>query len=291
MPKNKKKNYPGGAEPTIHPASPSKFKRRLTATIILTMVIVGSIFLFTARRNRVAKPSKETTGPLATDKNPEAVTLPGQPDQKPKLNPAPQLMNLEVNQAVMVTVELDFGGKPPAIAEALRGIERISEPFDGVGRTFAVIDAYGEPTAEGKLHLSMHVSTEKPGRGSLVFRRTGEILWQCEMRPSPNPNAAFTGKNLSIFVDDGKGKSLTVVGANNPSSILTANVRELGRPVASIWPDGAEREVTFIYSACGCPVKVMVKRVGDRTVRTKELPVIFPDDPAAVTTIEQLMRW
>jgi hypothetical protein len=61
--------------------------------------------------------------------------------------------------------------------------------------------------------------------------------------------------------------------------------------VSEFWPDGAEREVTYIYSACGCPVKVVAKRVGDRTVRTKDTPVIFPDDPAAVAVITQLMRW
>jgi hypothetical protein len=70
-----------------------------------------------------------------------------------------------------------------------------------------------------------------------------------------------------------------------------ANAKELGIPIQNVWVDGTEREVTFIYSACGCPVKVMVKRVEDRTVRTKDTPVIFPDDPAAVKVISQLMRW
>ena len=79
-------------------------------------------------------------------------------------------------------------------------------------------------------------------------------------------------------------------GSNNPKSILDAKIRDLGRPVRAIWPSGAEREVTFLYSVCGCPVKVMVKRVGDRTVRTKEVPVIFPDDPAVVSVINQLMK-
>jgi hypothetical protein len=80
-------------------------------------------------------------------------------------------------------------------------------------------------------------------------------------------------------------------GSNNPVSILDARVRDLGVPVRDFWPDGAEREVTFVYSACGCPVKVMARRAGERTVRTKELPVIFPDDPGAVSTISRLMGW
>ena len=56
-------------------------------------------------------------------------------------------------------------------------------------------------------------------------------------------------------------------------------------------PDGEERELTFIYSAWGCPVKLFAKRVGDRTARVSGTPVIFPDDPAAVKLIAQLMKW
>src|SRR5262249_22647441 len=81
---------------------------------------------------------------------------------------------MQINQAVMVTLELDFGKQVPTIAEALTQVERKYKPDDGSGRTFAILDAYGEPTPEGKLHMSMHVSTEKPGLASLVFRRTGE---------------------------------------------------------------------------------------------------------------------
>src|ERR1043166_3801967 len=65
---------------------------------------------------------------------------------------ATNLPVLEINQAVMVTVELDFGRRPPGIAEALRDIERRYRPDDGIGRTFAILDAYGETTSEGKLH-------------------------------------------------------------------------------------------------------------------------------------------
>src|SRR5205814_6745391 len=87
------------------------------------------------------------------------------------------LSTLEVAQAVMVTVELDFGAKIPSIATALLDIERRYEPDDGKGRTFAILDAYGEPTPTGKLHLSRHVSTEKPGLGSLIFIRTAAVRW------------------------------------------------------------------------------------------------------------------
>ena len=200
---------------------------------------------------------------------------------------------IEINQAVMVTVDLDYGGKPPTIAEALPDIERRYQPGEGTERTFAILDAYGEVTPENKLRVSMHVSSEKVGTGSLHFRRTGETLWTGRFLPLPPDKKppAFGGKNLMIFVDDGAGKMLTVDGSSNPLSILEASVKELGKPLKEIWPDGQEREVTFIYSTCGCPVKVMTRREGDRTKRAKNLPVIFPDDPTVVSVIAALMRW
>jgi hypothetical protein len=201
------------------------------------------------------------------------------------------LPKTEVNQALMVTVELDFGPTVPSIAEALREIERRHQPADGKGRVFAVLDAYGEPTPDGKkLHMSMHVSTEKPGIGSLIFKRTGEVLWSSRVVPSTNA-APFAGSQLTILIDNGAGKLLTVDGSGNPASVLDALAKEVAQPVTEVWPDGAEREVTFIYSACGCPVKVMCRRLGERTERTKPLPVIFPDDPAVVEVITRLMRW
>ena len=140
--------------------------------------------------------------------------------------------------------------------------------------------------------MSMHVSTEKPGIGSLIFKRTGETLWSSRIVPSKDPKKSpFSGKNLAIYIDNGAGKLLTVDGSNNPMWIMDAVVREKGALLDTVWPSGVEHEVTFIYSACGCPVKVMARREGDRVVRTKELPVMFPDDPAAVELIGRLMRW
>lgn len=203
-----------------------------------------------------------------------------------------ELATMEVAQAVMVTVELDFGPNIPSIAEALKQIERRHEPADGGGRTFAILDAYGEPTADHKLHMSMHVSSEKPGIGSLVFRRTGEVLWRSRIILGSHSEAPpLEKRSLLILVDDGAGKSLTIDGSNNPATILDANIKELGVALSSIWPDGTEREFTFLYSACGCPVKAMVRRVGNRTVRATELPVMFPDDPAALSVISRLMTW
>jgi hypothetical protein len=199
---------------------------------------------------------------------------------------------MEVAEAVMVTVELDFGAKPPGIAQALREIERRYKPDDGQGRTFAIIEAYGEPTANGKLHISMHVSAEKSGLAALVFRRTGESLWKTRIIPATHPSASsFAGKELFIMLADAKGRSFLLDGSKNANSIMDAVVRDTGMPVMDFWPEGAERQVTFFYSACGCPVKVLARRVKDKTVRTKELPVIFPDDPEVVATISRLMGW
>jgi len=195
---------------------------------------------------------------------------------------------MDVAKAVMVTVELDFGPKVPTIAQALTEIERRYQPDDGQGRTFAVLDAYGEPTPDRKLHMSMHVSSEKPGLGWLVFKRTGEVLWRGKINPTSMP---VQPKSLTILMDNGRGTTLTVDGSSNPSSIIDSRVKPGDLPVREIWPDGQERDLTFIYSACGCPVHVLVRRVGDRTERVKDMPVMFPDDPAVNVVISRLMRW
>ena len=134
----------------------------------------------------------------------------------------------------------------------------------------------------------MHVSSEKPGGGQLVFKRTGEVLWRGKINPTSQP---VQPKSLTMLLDNGKGTTYTVDGSTKPSSIIEAKVKPGDLPVRDIWPDGQERDMTFIYSACGCPVHVLVRRAGDRTVRVKDMPVIFPDDPAAVQLITRFMRW
>jgi hypothetical protein len=242
------------------------------------ILVLGTLGVLALKNNWLAQSSKS----VALD---HRVATAAQPP-----GTSTNLPTMPVAQAVMVTVELKFGSKVPTIAEGLREVERRYQPDDGQGRTFAILDAYGEPTADGKLHISMHVSTEKPGMGSLVFRRTGEVLWQSRIVLGTN-RAAFTGKDLLILLDNGSGQTFTVDGSGNPASILDARIKEMGNAVRDFWPDGAEREATFLYSACGCPVKVKVRRAGERTLRTKDLPVIFPDDPAVVSVITRLMGW
>jgi hypothetical protein len=237
--------------------------------IVVALLVAGAVVF---ALNRKGSPAPSSNAPTSASKS--------------------DLPSMDVNQAVMVTVELDFGPTIPSIAEAIHQIERRHEPQDGTGRVFAILDAYGEPTPDGKkLHMSMHVSSEKPGVGSLVFRRTGEVLWKSRIVPTTNSSSRFAANALTIFIDDGSGKLFTVDGSSNPASVLDATIKEAGLPLRDLWPEGAEREVTFIYSACGCPVKVMCRRVGERTMRAKELPVIFPDDPSVVTLIARLMGW
>ena len=255
--------------------------------LVVVAFIVGIIFLKQQGEGTTTDPRPTATP--ATANTPETIIAqpnPGAPATVTK--PASELLTMEVNKAVMVTAELDFGPQVPTIAQALTQIERRYQPADGLGRTFAILDAYGEPTATGKLHISMHVSSEKAGQGALVFRRTGEVLWNSRITPVPGASAA---KNLTVFVGDESGASWVVDGSSRAGSVMDAKLRDKGVLVRDFWPDGAEREVTLVYSACGCPVKVMARRAGERTVRTKELPVIFPDDPAAVQTIAALMRW
>ena len=93
------------------------------------------------------------------------------------------------------------------------------------------------------------------------------------------------------MLDDQAGKPYLLDGSNGAITVLDSLVRDLKIPVREFWPDGQTRQVTFFYSACGCPVKVMARRVGERTERVSELPVIFPDDPAVAEAIRRLMRW
>jgi hypothetical protein len=263
-------------------------KRVLLALAVLAIAATVAVFLLGGSRRHdgpARRPAASGEGPSPAGAGPP----PGEARANATSGASSELLIMETAQAVMVTVELDFGPRVPTIAEALKDIERKYQPDDGRGRTFSILDAYGEPTKEGKLHMSMHVSSEKPGIGSLTFRKTGEVLWQSKIVAAKSP--ASSGKALTIYVDNRAGRSLLVDGSNGPTSILDATIKDLGVPVKTIWQDGQEREVTFVYSACGCPVKAMVKRIGDRTARTKELPVMFPDDPAAMVTISSLMRW
>jgi hypothetical protein len=164
----------------------------LSLILILGAVVVGGAMLFISSRNRPNEGSK--SGPSQKDTG--SASVPAREVTNPiTQGPASaavggEISRIEVKQAVMVTVELDFGGKVPSIAEALTQIERVHQPEDGTGRSFAILDAYGGPTSDNKLHLSMHVSTEKVGLGSLVFRPTGKELWKSRIVPAADGTKA-----------------------------------------------------------------------------------------------------
>jgi hypothetical protein len=197
--------------------------------------------------------------------------------------------SIEAAQAVVVTVDLDFGGQNRSIKEALKEIERRYQPEDGLGRTFAILDAWGETNANGKMRVSMHLSMEKPGIGALVFKPKGEELWKSRIVPAKTGPVA--PRNLTIIMDDNAGTSVMLDGAKGAKHVLDVPIHNSTSRVRGLWPDGQEREFTFVYSACGCPVKVKVRRHGETTARTTELPVMFPDDPAALSVINGLMGW
>jgi hypothetical protein len=156
---------------------------------------------------------------LAATQNKSATNTASMIGHKP-----PDLSRLEVAHAVMVTVELDFGPKVPSIAEALQQVERRSQADDRTGRTFAILDAYGERTSDGKLHISMHVSTEKPGLASLVFKRTGEVLWHGQIVKGTNARSNLADLRLVILLNsppwqDWRSRSRRTDGPGGTSSI------------------------------------------------------------------------
>jgi hypothetical protein len=259
----KKKQAPAAA-----PAVKDPKQWLALGAIVVMLGAAASIFYRTFTLNKQASPTTTSAA-------------------QPNVAPTPSQMNIA--QAVMVTDELDFGQPVPTIAQALLEIERGYVPDDGQGRTFAILDAYGEPTPAGKLHISMHVSSEKPGMGFLRFKRTGQVIWQARIG---NPgDAPAPGKNLNIYMDNGAGGSLVLDGTRGGASVLDVYLKDSTQKVRAVWPDKTVREFTYVYSACGCPVKVLVRREGERTERVRDLPVMFPDDPAVVQTIAQLMKW
>jgi len=281
MAKNRNKKKSLSARQSVDSAPVRGPQRWIAPAAIVGMLTVAAVIFYFGNSGR--RKSAATKDP------PVNAQAAGDTTTRPGVDGANKM---SVAQAVMVTVELDFGGPPPTIAEAIKQIERIYAPDDGAGRTFAILDAYGEPTPDGKkLHMSMHVSSEKPGLGVLKFKRTGQELWRARIGNPGDPSAGQ--KNLRIFLSKGTsdGTNYTLDGSRSDGNVLSAYLENSQQRAKDVWPDGVEREMTFIYSACGCPVKVMCRRVGERTVRTKDTPVIFPDDPAVVSTISNLMKW
>lgn len=244
-------------------------------SLLTTLVVAGTVALCSCE-----KPAAPAAAPVTPSPAPAAGTN--------------VLPSIEAAQSIIVTHDLDFGGNIPGLEAALRQIERRHQPEDGAGRTFAILEAFTQPGAEaGKLRLSLRVSTEKPGVGEITFRGAKETksLWKSRITPATK-KSSFTGGELRILFDNGDGKQFNVDGSAGPPTIFDAQLKEMGVPIAQVWPEGAVRDLVFIYSACGCPIHVKCQRAGDRTVRTEAATqVIFPDDPSALQVISRLMRW
>jgi len=194
---------------------------------------------------------------------------------------------------VMVTVEEDFGPGVHSIADALQKIERKYQPFDSQGRTFAILDAYGNKMQDGRMHISMHISSEKAGGGQLILSTSGKILWNCKIYPKKDGTKTAGAKNLMIYIEreNEKDKYYTVNGNGNPATIFDCILDETKASLNSYWKNNTVKEFIFIYSACGCPVHVKFLRKGNQSVFQSGDNVIFPDDPGVLTVIHKLMAW
>ncbi|MCX6275799.1 MAG: hypothetical protein NTV09_11400 [Bacteroidetes bacterium] len=201
--------------------------------------------------------------------------------------------SMMLQESVMVTVEENFGPTALTIADALFLIERKYSPFDNQGRTFAILDAYGNKLPDGRMHISMHISSEKAGGAQLILSSTGKVLWNCKIYPKKDGTKVAAQKQLNIYIEreNEKDKYYTVDGSGNPATIFNCKLNETKASVNDYWKDNTVKEFIFIYSACGCPVHVKFLRKGNKTVFQSGDNVIFPDDSAVLAVIRRLMAW
>lgn len=282
MSKAKRKSAGTGARATSSP--PKGWWLGAGVTLVIAIVVVA---MLNSGGNRGDTPTPAAPTGGATNSSQAAV-----PAQGTNAPPAEAVPAMDSHQSVVVTQDLDFGPARPTLAEAVAQLERRSTPDDGQGRTFAILEAFnGEIQPDGKMRVSLRISTEKPGLAQVIFKRTGQELWKSRIKPATH-KPAFTAGQLTILFDNGDGKTFTVDGSTGPPTIFDAMLKEPGLPMSTVWPDQEERELSFIYSSCGCPIKVTCRRIGMRSERTKATTqVLFPDDPAALSVISRLMMW
>ncbi|CAN5572645.1 hypothetical protein BH11BAC1_BH11BAC1_21030 [soil metagenome] len=201
--------------------------------------------------------------------------------------------SMMLQESVMVTVEENFGPGANNIAGALAMIERKYQPFDNQGRTFAILDAYGYKMSDGRMHISMHISSEKAGGAQLLLTSSGKVLWNCKIYPKKDGTKTAGNKSLNIYIEreNEKDKFYTVDGSGNPASIFNCKWNETKASLNDYWKDNTIKEFIFIYSACGCPVHVKFLRKGNKTLFQSGDNVIFPDDSGVLTVIHHLMGW
>ena len=214
----------------------------------------------------------------------------------PLLTSAQSLLKIDsmmLQESVVVTIEENFGPGVNTIADALQHIERKYQAFDNQGRTFAILDAFGNNMPDGRMHISMHISAEKAGGAQLVLKTSGKTLWNCRIYPKADGTKTADQKQLMIYIEreNEKDKYYTVDGSGNPASIFDCKLDETKQSLNDYWKNNTIKEFIFIYSACGCPVHVKFLRTGFKSIFQSGDHVIFPDDPEVLEVIRKLMAW
>jgi hypothetical protein len=199
--------------------------------------------------------------------------------------------SMMVQESLMVTIEEHFGPGVESIADALARIERKYMAYDKQGRTFAILDAFGNKMPDGRMHISMHISAEKAGYAELVISTTGKVIWSCSIHPRRDGTRTAGTKQLNIYIEreNEKDKYYTVDGSGNPATIFNCRLDETKESVNDYWKNNTVKEFIFIYSACGCPVHAKFLRQGNRSVFQSGDAVIFPDDSEVLVMLRKLM--
>src|SRR5216117_2183571 len=129
-----KRTKPGGNGATRMAASPGRLAerqgRKLWAGWLVVIGLMAVLLAWRAQHGALPPAASRAVAGASNAAAPASAPLP----------------SIEVAEALMVTVELDFGATVASIKEGLKEVERHHEPEDGRGRTFAILDAYGEAT-------------------------------------------------------------------------------------------------------------------------------------------------
>ncbi|NOT59079.1 MAG: hypothetical protein HOP19_02515, partial [Acidobacteria bacterium] len=230
----KKKTKATPATTALTAGSSFGAKQALALGAIVLMLSAAATIFFRSKAGTTTSVNQPVATPAAT-----AAAAPTEAPPAPNVGATPYQMT--VAQAVMVTEEIDFGQPVPSIAAALQQIERGYAPDDGQGRTFAILDAYGEPTTDGKkLHISMHVSSEKTGMAFLRNKRNGQLIWQARVGKPGDPPAG--AKNLMIYMANEQGGNHVLDGARGGASVLDTYLQNSQQKLREVWPDRTERE-------------------------------------------------
>jgi hypothetical protein len=146
---------------------------------------------------------------------------------------------------------------------------------------------------DGRMHISMHISSEKAGGAQLIHKTLRKVLWNCRILPKKDGTKIAAEKQLMIYIEreNEKDKYFTVDGSGNPATIYDCKLDETKQSLNDYWKNNTVKEFIFIYSACGCPVHVKFLRMGFKSIFQSGDNVIFPDDPAVLSVLHKLMAW